>query len=252
MFYCPLCKKTVKHWLPYSSRKQVACPHCRSAERHRLTALYLSANKMFFDKLLHIAPERSLQNLFKSHSNEYICGDLDPHRYRDFNAVKLDATDMNNLKNDSFDCVYASHILEHIVEDRKAMSECYRVLKEGGVLIALIPQKFDLKISDEDYSVNTPEGRKERYGCWDHVRYYGLDFSERLKECGFHVSIYYIHKEAEKNIEKMVYDDKYLLVNDSNDSNDSNDYDKELLGSRNHFSKYNLNKYEFIYVCKKI
>ena len=126
------------------------------------------------------------------------------------------------------------------------MSECYRVLKKGGVLMAMIPQRLNLEISDEDYSVNTPEGRKERYGQWDHVRYYGLDFSQRLKECGFHVSVYYTHKNAEKYIEKMVYDDKYLLVVDSND------YDKELLATKNHFSKYNLSTTELLYVCKKI
>lgn len=43
------------------------------------------------------------------------------------------------FKNSSFDGVLASHILEHVPEDLKAMKEFYRVLREGGILIAESP-----------------------------------------------------------------------------------------------------------------
>ena len=226
--FCPLCKNTVIEWTHYSKRPNAGCPHCGSAERHRLTALFFDNNKDIYTNFLHIAPERRLQSLFRDRSKNYICGDLYPKRYSDLNAVYLDATDIS-FENKSIDCIYASHILEHIIEDRKAISEMYRILKDGGKLLAMVPQKMSLTKSDEDYTINTPEGREKRYGQHDHVRYYGLDFSERLKECGFHIDIYYI-KGQEKYIEKMKYDEKHLI-----------DTDKE----------YNLSLSDILYVCTK-
>jgi len=241
--FCPLCKNKVKNWLQYSSRPNVKCPHCKSAERHRLTALFLNNKKNIYSNFLHIAPEKTLQGLFKEKSKNYICGDLNPKRYSDLNAIYLDATDMP-FGNNFIDCIYASHILEHIIEDRKAMSEMYRVLKEGGTLLAMVPQKMSLTKSDEDYTINTPEGRKQKYGQWDHVRYYGLDFSERLKECGFYIEIYYI-KGQEKYIEKMKYDEKHLIDIDP-DSNTT-----VGLIPKNNRTKYNLSLLDILYVCTK-
>ena len=118
----------------------------------------------------------------------------------------------------------------------------YRVLKEGGILLAMVPQKLSLTKSDEDYTINTPEGRKQRYGQWDHVRYYGLDFSERLKECGFYIEIYYI-KGQEKYIEKMKYDEKHLIDTDTDSTYDSI--------PENNRTKYNLKLSDILYVCTK-
>ncbi len=218
IYFCPLCNKEVTKWGDYSARKNVSCPHCNSAERHRLTSLFFKNKNIVYNNFLHIAPEKSLQKLFQEKSKNYICGDLQPKRYSHLNAIHLDVTDMS-LKDNSIDCIYASHILEHIIEDRKAMSEMHRVLKDGGVLLTMIPQKMDLTESDEDYTINTPEGRKEKYGQWDHVRYYGLDFSERLKKCGFYVEVYYYSKRQEKNIEKMTYDGKHLITDCSDKYN---------------------------------
>ena len=227
-YFCPLCDKEVAEWGDYSGRKNVSCPNCNSAERHRLASLFFKNKNIVYNDFLHIAPEKPLQKLFQEKSKNYICGDLNPERYSHLNAIYLDATDMS-LKDNSIDCIYASHVLEHIIEDRKAMSEMYRVLKDGGVLLTMIPQKMDLIESDEDYTINTPEGRKKRYGQWDHVRYYGLDFSERLKQCGFYVEIYYGFKNQEKYIKKMTYDEKHLITDCSD--------------------RYNAK--EIIYVCTK-
>lgn len=238
--FCPLCKNKVTKWR-HISRPNVVCPHCNSLERHRLTALFFENNKNIYTNFLHFAPEKTLKRLFTNKSKNYICGDLDPKIYSDLNAIYLDATDIP-FKNNFIDCIYACHILEHIIEDRKAMSEMYRVLKDGGILLAMVPQMMSLTKSDEDYTINTPEGRRQRYGQWDHVRYYGLDFSERLKECGFYIDIYYI-KGQEKYIEQMKYDEKHLI-----------DIDYDTTGGsipKNNCTKYNLNLSDILYVCTK-
>ena len=54
-----------------------------------------------------------------------------------------DAIDLP-FKNNSFDRIIASEIIEHIKGDEKAVSEIYRTLKPGGVVIASVPNKIHL------------------------------------------------------------------------------------------------------------
>lgn len=89
-------------------------------------------------------------------------------------------------ENEKFDFIYNSHVLEHIPNDIKAMSELYRVLKKDGVCITLVPL-FNIDTTFEKDEYNTPELRLKYYGQRDHVRKYGLDFKNRLMSVGFKV-----------------------------------------------------------------
>lgn len=40
-----------------------------------------------------------------------------------------------------FDCVHASHVLEHIDDYRHFLMECFRVLRVGGTLILMVPHQ---------------------------------------------------------------------------------------------------------------
>lgn len=55
--------------------------------------------------------------------------------------VKFCTTDVCNLpfKTASFDCVFSMSVLEHICEIDKAVSELYRILKPGGILLVGFP-----------------------------------------------------------------------------------------------------------------
>lgn len=54
--------------------------------------------------------------------------------------IKADVTDLP-LKDDFFDRVIASEILEHVNDDQKAIAEIYRVLKPGGWAMITVPNK---------------------------------------------------------------------------------------------------------------
>jgi hypothetical protein len=44
-----------------------------------------------------------------------------------------------------------------------------------------------LDVTYEDPTITTPKARALAYGQFDHVRYYGKDYPERLRKSGFNV-----------------------------------------------------------------
>jgi len=186
--YCPICEKSSRKFGKHGiiPRLDVCCMHCESLERHRLVWMYLQRKTNLFDgfpkKMLHIAPESGLEKLFKIRLGDgYLSGDLNSP----IAMIKIDITDINYSDN-SFDVIYCSHVLEHVPKDRQAIGEFYRVLKLGGWALILVP--ITAEKTFEDTSVKTPEERLKIFGQKDHVRRYGPDFIQRLKEAGFKVS----------------------------------------------------------------
>lgn len=186
--YCPICKKSSRKFATFGivPRSEAQCMHCFSLERHRLVWIYLQRKTDLFDRvskrMLHIAPEKGLEKLFKIHlGNGYLSADLNNPKA----MVRMDITDIK-YPNDSFDVIYCSHVLEHVANDKKAISEFYRVLKSNGWAMILVP--ITVEKTFEDPAVKTPEERLKIFGQEDHVRRYGPDFVERLTVEGFKVS----------------------------------------------------------------
>jgi hypothetical protein len=67
------------------------------------------------------------------------------------------------------------------------LRELYRVLKKDGTAFLSVPIKGE--ITDEDLSVVDPDERTKRFGQFDHVRYYGMDFKTRIESAEFQVSV---------------------------------------------------------------
>jgi ubiquinone/menaquinone biosynthesis C-methylase UbiE len=93
-----------------------------------------------------------------------------------------------HLPDNHFDCIICYHILEHIVDDRQAMKELFRVLKPNGWAILQSPVDMTRETTLEDSRITTPEGRRNLFGQDDHVRVYGRDYIERLREAGFSIT----------------------------------------------------------------
>jgi len=78
-----------------------------------------------------------------------------------------DATNLKSVLDASYECVLASHCLEHVANPLRALKEWKRILKEGGLLVLVLPHKdgiFDwrrpttsLAHMREDYENNTGE-----------------------------------------------------------------------------------------------
>ncbi len=98
----------------------------------------------------------------------------------------FDITDIP-YPDETFDVIYASHVLEHVPDDRRAMREIRRVLRTGGWAVLLVPM-FGAT-TKEDPTVIDPAERERLFGQDDHVRLYGHDgeYERRLTEAGFDV-----------------------------------------------------------------
>ncbi|MDQ2830286.1 MAG: methyltransferase domain-containing protein [Chloroflexota bacterium] len=187
---CPCCGGTFTHFLPHGvhPRPRARCPACGSLERHRLTALYLTHKTTLFHErlsVLDIAPHPSLLRLFSTLPHlDYLSADL----HSPLAMVKTDICDMP-FPTDSFDVIVCMHVLEHVPDDRQALRELYRVLKPGGWAIVQVPLVYKQRETLEDPRVTAPEDRERLFGQHDHVRRYGLDYEERLRDAGFAVEL---------------------------------------------------------------
>ena len=186
---CPVCGKKYKRFLSYgyeTVRGNALCPGCLSLERHRLMELYLRDRTGFYSSqpmLLHIAPEACFIKRFRKKLG---CGYITADLSSPLADVKMDVQAIP-FPDNHFDVIFCNHIMEHVDNDRLALSELYRVMKPGGWGLIQAPVDFSRGKTYEDPSIASPEGRREHFGQYDHVRIYGRDYPARLREAGFEV-----------------------------------------------------------------
>ena len=213
-FTDPIDGNTFRAFLPYGYNKirdNVLSPSTYSLERHRLLWLYLKNETSFFKaklKVLHFAPESALMNQFKKLKNlSYDTIDLNSP----IADIKADICDLPFLDN-SYDFILCNHVLEHIVDDSKAMRELFRVLKKNGIGIFQVPIDYNRDTTFEDFSVTNKKERNKLFGQYDHVRIYGLDFFDRLQKAGFSVErCEYTSKLSKEDIIKFCLPKKEII-----------------------------------------
>jgi predicted SAM-dependent methyltransferase len=190
-FTDPIDGKSFRMFLPYGYGKQrnnVLSPSTLSLERHRLLWLYLQNETDFFTskdkkKILHFAPEQAFYNRFRNQKNlEYTTTDL----FSPLADVKADICNLP-FEDNQYDIILCNHVLEHILDDTKAMRELFRVLKPGGVGVFQIPQELSRATTFSDDSIVDQKERAKIFGQYDHVRIYGRDYFDKLRSIGFTV-----------------------------------------------------------------
>lgn len=185
--HCPVCDWRGRRFAPggppHKRRFDSYCPNCGSMERHRLA--YLVAEKQVdldYSSVLHVAPEAELSKWLRSKSDQYLSIDLCAEVME-----RMDLTDLT-LDDNSRTLIWAAHVLEHIVDDRRAISELFRVLAPNGIAYIQVP--IWRTSTYEDFSRSSPEERLELFYQEDHVRLYGLDIMERFEQAGFSASLH--------------------------------------------------------------
>jgi len=170
-FACPICTYNG----PFAdvspetgTRKHASCPKCGSLERHRLQYLVVSKVAETHDlskrSILHFAPEPFFEKHFRKIFGSYHSADL----YMKNVDYKVNLLNLP-FENNSYDFVFASHVLEHIKNDAQALSEISRILSPDG--IAIIPVPIIAYHTVEYSEPNSHEA--------GHVRAPGYDYYEK-------------------------------------------------------------------------
>jgi SAM-dependent methyltransferase len=174
---CPICG----YYGPFmdkNNRLRAKCPKCGELERARMAMLVV--NKIYDDAkaaetdVLHISPENFLRKIFKKKYKTYISSDL----YREDVDHQFDIQSIPYPDN-SFDLVFASHVLEYVKNDRQAIKEIKRVLRPGGLAFLPVPMLHKKTI---DFEERPPNKRI--------IRETGEDYYDRYREVFEEVIVY--------------------------------------------------------------
>ena len=186
--HCPICDyRGLFGPFGFPVRPEAQCPGCKSLERHRQLALWLAkdGNSARFagKRLLHFAPEAAIERLLRPLVDSYVTADLEPG----VAEIVLNIEDIDMADN-AVGVIVCSHVLEH-VDDAKALGELRRILAPGGIALLMVPMVHHWETSFER-PAPTVEERIKYFGQFDHIRRYGRDFADRVKNAGFAVEAY--------------------------------------------------------------
>lgn len=171
--------------------EHILCPNCLSTARERLVIACLDTFIRPQGKnILHLSPEPNVYDYLKK-KGTVVTADLHPGFYRHIDpAVRQEDITALSFADGSFDLLVANHVLEHIPDDRRAMAECFRVLKPGGRAVLQVPYSVLLHDTLESPNIHDPDLQSVLYGQEDHVRIYALkDYMCRLEQAGFEVAM---------------------------------------------------------------
>jgi SAM-dependent methyltransferase len=172
-FHCPICgyRGPFKDIAPETGmRRHALCPKCGALERHRFQYLALMDLLGQMDTrraaMLHFAPEPFFRGFFASRFAKYASADLCAQDV-DYRA------DIQQLPfaDARYDFVFASHVLEHVADDARALAEIRRVLKPGGVAVLPVPIVAEKTV---EYPAPNPHES-------GHVRAPGYDYFDRFE-----------------------------------------------------------------------
>jgi SAM-dependent methyltransferase len=201
---CVMCATEVDAWVPFGSGsseiseflqrveivgsnvERYGCPHCASTDRERHLRLFLEERRVLEPirsaSVLHIAPEPRLAEYLQRHElTLYVQGDLRP------GADPVRRIDVQHIPypDRTFDLVVCNHVLEHVADPMAAIREMHRVLKPAGRVICQTPFARRLTNTLEDPLLQAPSDRVFFYGQEDHVRLFGTDIVQVLRQAGF-------------------------------------------------------------------
>ncbi|WP_447985812.1 methyltransferase domain-containing protein [Nitrospira sp. Nam74] len=176
---CTICGAVFGEKLPND-----ICPGCGSRARHRqLHDVFARVGNPFVGSRVLVNYANTVEKIaFLSQASEVVNFDVRPVREVD---MQMDIQNMSLIRDESFDAFFAVHVLNHVANDRDALSEIHRVLKPQGIAVLTVPYREGSSTSDyenltEHYG---PEalakygvGSYRRYGLQDALELFGERF----------------------------------------------------------------------------
>lgn len=184
---CNICSTT----LMKNKLKNDVCPFCRLRTRHRIL-------KSVFDRQLGdlLAGKSILANHADPNEVRYFFGsaksvtnfDVRPLDYLDAVA---DVQNLAAFKDGAFDVFYSIYVLNHVADDRRALSEMRRVINKDGLAVVMVPFHVNIETRlHTDITQNYGMDALHKYGVGSY-RYYGYSDFVRLLSRYFVVNAFF-------------------------------------------------------------
>jgi SAM-dependent methyltransferase len=200
-YYCPVCDNRVGYFLPINyefikkiqdsgykyfgcnehfNATQYSCPICFANDRDRLyvhyiSKIYINKNHDNNIKFLEIAPS-NVTKFLKAKNFDITTADLMMPKV----DYKVNVENMDCFKDNTFDFIIFSHVLEHVEHPDKALKEIYRILKPEGEAIIMAPIIPFLEKTLEDKTHKSTLDRLKNYGQEDHLRLFAKNDFKNL------------------------------------------------------------------------
>lgn len=137
---CDICGDSIKNFKEHAGVIS-QCGTCRSMERQRAFARLLKSEKISFElsgkRILHISPSVSEKRIFETIKNAKIT--TLSLRAEEKPDIVADICSMPQIADQSFDVVFASHVLVHVHDLQAALKELSRILTDDGIFISYEP-----------------------------------------------------------------------------------------------------------------
>lgn len=224
--YCPCCNNYVRKWQSFRKynwvdlynadifepiRDKCNCPICDCAPRHRIEASWLNTLDISGQEVLLWAPENGILMYLKNKKVKLTTADLKMDT-----VMCRENIESTSFEKCQFDFIICNHVLEHVSNLMKALKETYRILKDNGIALIMVPQDLSNEDTLEYDGIISEEDRKRMYGQADHVRLFGRNFSGVLKKAGFIVEEYNGQVECGGEILPLIapslYDSNILYI----------------------------------------
>ena len=206
---CTICNQKMQAFLDIEKGEKL-CTACGSGKRHRRLFEILKEEYRPNERILDFSPNIGFSYYAKKiFGNNYLTTDYDSNSTTDYH---FNITDIQFDEN-QLDKIICYHVLEHIIEDIKAMEELFRILKKGGICYIQTPYKSGEIY--EDFSITSPEERLKHFEQEDHVRIYSVKAQkERLEKVGFRVEVRHFTNDTNQDqIQKFGFkEEEFILI----------------------------------------
>jgi len=153
------------------------CPVCGSISRDRFLYWCWTRRTLYDPQAAVLETSPRMGEPYRSRIAErvdYTASDYDESMHKATIKLDLQAID---LPDDSLDIVLTPHVLEHVPDTGRALSELFRVMKPGGHVFLQVPIP---------QAVTMVPKQPEYHGDWTLVYFrFGWDLAEQIRAAGF-------------------------------------------------------------------
>lgn len=178
---CDICNSRVYHWInkdEWYPIEYYKCSNCGAQQRQMLMWNIYKEIKPKLGEMLFCSPFKCLENKWKPLAEKYISIDYPPRETQVVAKAQMNVDLCKTpFKDNQFDFIALSHVMDQIKDEDAARKELHRIVKPTGMIFLIVPMYWEEK---------TQELKKPKISHW---RRCGYDYPERYGKL-FYIQTY--------------------------------------------------------------